>query len=271
MKLGIIAGNRYLPLLVAQRIKQQNPAAHVTAICFKGETDRRIAGYCDSFFWLKVGELERLVRLLKDNGLSTCIMAGQISPTSIFYRKHWDDSMRAVADSCRDFRPHAIFQAIIAYLGQSGISFQDSTFCLQNDLSTRGFLTIEPEPEVLKDIEMGVAIASRYVELDVGQTLVVKHGSVLALEALEGTDRTIQRAHCIGGTGTTVIKFAKHNQDLRFDVPVVGLNTLRLLSRLGAVSLVLEAGKVIILEKQLFLSRARALKIAVVGREKVRG
>ena len=128
---------------------------------------------------------------------------------------------------------------------------------------------IEPGREVFSQIEWGLKIVSKYVELDVGQTLVVKNKAVVAIEALEGTDSTIRRAYKIAGKGCLVFKFSKKDQDLRFDVPVVGIDTLHLLRRIRAKALILEEGRVIILDKKKFLNLADRWEISIIGERKV--
>jgi len=267
MKIGIIAGNRLLPLLLVQRIKQNNSQLQVVAICFKGETHPTINRYVDKTYWLSVGNLDRLKKILKVEELKQCIMAGQINPLHIFRRKNWDKELKNLVGRIEDFRPHTIFKTILANLEAEGVSFLDSTAYLGEDLAENRIMNgLELKTSLAKDIDFGLEVASRFVELDVGQTIIVKTGSVVGLESLEGTDRTIKRAHRLAGSGCVVLKFSKANQDLRFDVPVVGISTLMLLKRIKAEALVLEKEKVIILEKPRFLSLAKKWKIPVLGR-----
>jgi len=267
MKIGIIAGNRHLPLLLAQRIKQANIAIKVIAICFKGETSPAISKYVDKTHWLGVGKLRELKAVLKVEGLKDCIMAGQINPLHIFRSKNWDKDLISLVGKIEDFRPHTIFKTILANLEAEGVHFLDSTAYLGQDLAKDGTMNnLEIDKSLAKDIDFGLQLIRRFVELDVGQTIVVKKGSVVGLESLEGTDRTIKRAYRLGGKGCLVLKFSKANQDLRFDVPVVGISTLKLLKRIEAKALVLEKEKVIILEKPRFLSLAKKWGIPVLGR-----
>ncbi|MCF7908664.1 MAG: UDP-2,3-diacylglucosamine diphosphatase LpxI [Candidatus Omnitrophica bacterium] len=267
MKIGIIAGNRLLPLLLAQRIKQNNSQLQVIAICFKGETDSTIKRYVDKTYWLDVGKLSELKKILQFEGLKQCIMAGQINPLHIFRSKTWDAELKSLVGKVEDFRPHTIFKTIVNSLEAGGVSFLDSTAYLGEDLAENRVMNdLGLKTSITKDIDFGLEVISRFVELDVGQTVVVKKGSVVGLESLEGTDRTIKRAHRLAGSGCVVLKFSKANQDLRFDVPVVGISTLKLLKRIKAEALVLEKEKVIILEKPRFLSLAKKWKIPVLGR-----
>ncbi|MFH1876669.1 MAG: UDP-2,3-diacylglucosamine diphosphatase LpxI [Candidatus Omnitrophota bacterium] len=269
MKLGIIAGNRNFPLVLAQNIKTHHKDIHVTAFCFKGETSRSISRYVDTTLWLGVGKLGDLRDAILAQGVTQCIMAGQISPWRIFDKRHWDRELLSLVDTVKDFRPHAIFGEIIHYLEARGITFLDSTTYLAEYLATGEFMNAcALSRECQDDVNYGVGAISRFVELDVGQTIVVKKTSVVALEALEGTDNTIKRGASIAGGGCVVLKFSKKNQDVRFDVPVVGPSTVRLLGRIRAAALVLECGRVLILEKEQFLRHAQHHRIAVIGAER---
>ncbi len=266
MKVGIIAGNRNLPLLLAQRIREHHSHYEIVAFAFKGETTPALENYVDALHWLPLGKLGELKRALANAGINQCLMIGQINPLRIFRQSQWDADLVAAVKEAGDLRPHAIFARIIAALEKQGIVFLDSTLYLQQDLAGEGPMTsCRPQRAVLEDISFGVDLAARFVELDVGQTVVVKQKAAVSLESLEGTDNTIRRAFQLAGSGCTVVKFSKSNQDMRFDVPVVGFSTLALLKRTKAASLVLERGKVIILDKERFLSRADRFHLPVVG------
>jgi DUF1009 family protein len=270
MKLGIIAGNRLLPVLLVKNIKEKYSQYQTITFCFRGETKSTISQYADKTYWLNVGSLGVLRDSLKQEGIKDCIMVGQITPLRIFQKKNWDDELSSLVESASDLRPHTIFSLIIQYLEKEGINFLDSTLYLKEYLATEGFMNgIKPEVLVLRDIDFGAKIISRFVDLDIGQTAVIKDKSVVAIESLEGTDNTIKRGFYLAGRGCTVLKFSKTNQDLRFDVPVVGLSTLKLLRQIKASALVLEAGKVIILEKEKFLNLAEDWQIPVIGKNRV--
>lgn len=269
-KLGIIAGNRQLPLILAQRVKQQNKSSKVIAFCFRGETSPSISRYVDKCFWFKVGELSRIRQTIEQQGVKRLVMAGQINPLNIFRRKHWDKELMSLVGDINDFRPHTIFGKMINYFEQIGTECIDSTLYLQQDLASNGVMNgLELVPSLVKDIDFGLNMISKFCELDVGQIIGVKSQSIVGLESLEGTDRTIKRIYRFAGAGTTILKFCKANQDLRFDVPVVGISTLKLLKRIRAASLVLEQAKVIILEKERFLSLAKGWGIPIVGRRRI--
>lgn len=270
MKIGIIAGNRLLPEILAQSIKKQDCTCEVVAICLKGETSPRITKYVDRVYWIEVSHLGSLREVITKENLQTCIMAGQVTPLRIFKRSNWDEELSSLVEKTEDLRPHTIFSRIIEYLEKNGVTFLDSTLYLKEYLPTAGIMNdLSLSEDLTQDIGFGLKMISRFVDLDVGQTIVVKKKSVVALESLEGTDRTILRGYRLAGKGCVVLKFSKPNQDLRFDVPVVGIATLKLLKKNKAAALVLEKGKVIILEKEKFLYLAKKWGIPVLGREKV--
>ncbi|MCP4652750.1 MAG: LpxI family protein [Candidatus Omnitrophica bacterium] len=266
IKLGILAGNRSLPLVIAQSIKR-NKECKLVAICFKGETHPSISKYADKTYWICPGHLGALRNIIKNEDLKEWTMAGQISPWRIFKPKYWDKELSALIERINDFRPHNIFYEVINYLEGEGVKFLDSTIYLKDYLSESGLMSQIPLANE-EDVNFGVDMISRFVELDLGQTIVVKERSVVAVESLEGTDNTIRRGGRIAGFGCTVLKFCKCHQDFRFDVPVVGLSTLKLLKKIKASGIVLESGKVIILEKDRFLSQAKKLCISVMGKER---
>jgi len=269
MRIGIIAGNKYLPIILARRIKEKNKDTQIVAVCFKKQTSAGISKYVDKCHWINVGALGSLRDIVKNEGFSEWIMAGQINPLYIFKKKYWDDELKNLISKIGDFRPHAIFGGIINYLEKCDVSFLDYTFFLKQDLAAEGLMNgLELDYDLKKDIDFGVEVISKFAELDVGQTIGVKCSSVVGLEALEGTDNTIKRCYKLAGRGVTILKFCKAHQDLRFDVPVVGLSTLKLLKKIGAASLILEADKVIILDKSKFLSLAKKYNIAIVGRKR---
>lgn len=268
-KLGIIAGNRLLPLALVQRIKEKDKDCEIIAFCFKGQTSKLISRYADKCCWLSVGALLDLKKALVSHKISRCIMVGQINPLYIFRKSCWDHELASLLSRTDDFRPHTIFSEIINYLEEAGIEFLDSTLYLKEDLSHSEVMNgLVLGKNTIKDIDFGLSVVSKFVELDIGQTIGVKEGGVVALESLEGTDRTIKRAYSLAGKGCVIFKFCKANQDLRFDVPVVGVSTLKLLKRIGAAALVLEENKVIILQQEKFLLLAKKWGIPVVGKPK---
>jgi len=253
--------------LFSQRAKEANGASQITAICFKGETSKKINALVDTAHWIEVGQLGKVIEIIRGTDIEHWVMAGQISPYRIFRRKCWDAEMHKLVQRTSDFRPHSIFLKLVERLEEEGITFLPSITHMENDLADEGLMSGVrlSDDAINRDIAFGLKIASCYLDLDVGQTLVVKNKAGVALEGLEGTDNTIRRGYRIAGAGCTVLKFSKKNQDLRFDVPVVGVRTLKLIKRVKAAALVLETKRVIILEKERFLKCASLWQIPVVG------
>ncbi|MFO8053077.1 MAG: UDP-2,3-diacylglucosamine diphosphatase LpxI [Candidatus Omnitrophota bacterium] len=267
MQIGIIAGSKNLPLLLAKRISERKNFTKITGVCFKGETSSKFCKYVDSCQWIRVGKLADLREAIKNQKIENWIMVGQISPLNIFREKNWDDELKKIIRRKTNFCPHKIFKVIINYLENEGINFLDSTLYLEDDLAKEGLMNgLNLSDSTKKNIEFGIDKISKFVEIDIGQTLVVKNNAVVAIESLEGTDNTIKRGAKIAGSGAVVLKFAKEAQDLRFDVPVVGISTLKLLKKIRAACLVLEKDKTIILNKEKFLDLSKKWKIPVVGR-----
>jgi len=267
MRLAVLAGNRFLPLEFIKRAKEKENV-EIIAIAFKRETNPLIKRLADKTYWIEVTDLEGLMNILKKEKVKDCVMVGQITPRRIFKKEKEEGFIKELMKDI-DWRPHSIFRRIIELLEEEGFHFLDSTVFMQDCLAEEGMMNnVELEKETEEDIQLGVKIASYFSELDVGQTIVVKKRAVVACEALEGTDNTIRRAYRLAGSNLVVVKFAKRDQDLRFDVPVVGVKTIRVLRR-RVKSLVLEKKKVIILEKNKFLREAEKGGIAVIGRERI--
>ncbi len=268
MKLGLLAGNRNFPLLCARQITYNHPEIELVVFAIKGETNPLIKKFCPKTIWVSAFGLQTIIDEFKKNQIDKAVMAGQISPIRIFKDKNkWDARLKKVVSGIEDFRPHSVFRAIIEEMAGEGIHFENSVAYLQDYLAKRGLnnsFAVQAE-SVKKDIELGVNIAEDLVNFDIGQTIVVKDKAIVAVEALEGTDRTMKRGFSLCGRGFTVVKFSRKNQDLRFDVPVVGLKTISVLGKLRAKALVLEAGRVLILDKEKFLKLADKFQISVFG------
>jgi len=266
-KIGLIAGSRDLPLLFSSEAKKKNPGLEIIAVGIKGETSKKISSLADKVYWIFPGELKKITEVLVKEGVGTAVLAGQVSPYRIFRgRKNWDELMLKVSANTPDFRPHSIFTEIIKEIEKCGINFVNSTTYLEEFIVSSGVnnsITLSDSLE--KEIEHALSFARRIADLDIGQVSVFKNKSVVAVEALEGTDNTIKRAYKICGSDFIVVKLAKENQDLRFDVPVVGLKTIKLLGKYKAKALVLEKGKSLLLDKPEVLSLADKFKISIIG------
>ncbi|MCF7872929.1 MAG: UDP-2,3-diacylglucosamine diphosphatase LpxI [Candidatus Omnitrophica bacterium] len=266
MQIGIIAGSKNLPLLLAKRISENKKFTKIAGVCFKGETSSKFCKYVENPLWVKVGKLKDLREAVKSQKIKNWIMVGQINPLNIFREKNWDNELKKIIRKETNFCPHTIFKVIINYLENEAINFLNSTLYLGDDLAKEGLMNgLSLSGKIKKNIEFGLDKISKFVEIDIGQTLIVKNNTVVAIESLEGTDNTIRRGAKIAGPGVVILKFAKKTQDLRFDVPVVGLSTLKLAKSVKAACLALEADKTIILNKEKFLDLSKKWKIPVVG------
>lgn len=269
-RIGLIAGNRRLPFLWSAEARQAGYT--VAAIGFKEETDPRLAGAVDAFELITLGQLGRMIKFFKAQGVREAVMQGQIQHKQIYaniqadWRAKWLLTKQALF--VRDFRTEAILGSIAKELGRHGITLQPATWLMGPYLAGRGPLAgPKPDSRLRKDAAFGIKLTRQLNALDVGQTVIVKRMSVVAVESIEGTDACIQRAAKLAGPGCTVIKLARPEQDLRFDLPVVGPKTFQVLAKAKAAALLLEADKTLLLEKDrcLALAKKAGLAVSAVG------
>jgi len=263
--LGIIAGNGDYPILVAKGARKSGIKRIITAALI-GETKKEIESVSDVVCWIEIGQLEKLILFFKKNDISQVIMAGQITPTRLFGRLKLDLRMIKLLAKIKMKGAEPIFSTVARELSKDGIELMDSSVFLKDQLAHKGLMTGKKiEKKYLKDIEFGVKIAKAVADLDIGQTIVVKEKAIIAVEAIEGTDATIKRASQLAGSDVVVIKVGKKKQDMRFDIPIVGLKTLEIMKEAGAKVLAVEAGKSLILDKLRFLEEARLSGIHIYG------
>lgn len=264
--LGLIAGKGRFPFLVAREAREEG--YRVVCCGITKESDPTIEKVTDVYHEVRLGQLKRLRDFFKREGVSEAVMAGKIEKVRLFQGEVRPDlEMAKVLLKVRDFRDDSLLGGIARYLSSHGIELQDSTRFLKNALPGEGILgKRSPSEEVQADIDFGWKVAKALAALDIGQTVVVKQKAVLALEAIEGTDETIRRGGLLSRGGVTVVKVAKPDQDMRFDVPAVGLGTLEQLIRAKAKALAFEARKTLFIELEEFISKADQAGIALVGR-----
>lgn len=264
--LGLIAGRGAYPLLLAESAKKQG-VQRLVAVAFRGETERAIEKLVDEVHWLNVGQLTALLDTLRASGVTQAVMAGQITPTSLF-RVRLDRRALALLTQLRTRNAETIFGAIANELKTVGVELLSASRFMEAAMPAPGLLARRaPTPEEQADIELGCKVAKTTSGLDIGQTVVVKHGTILAVEAFEGTDETILRAGRLGGAGAVVVKTAKRGHDMRFDIPVVGLQTLKTLKKIKAAALAVEAGRTILLEREKMIAEADRLNLAFLAVE----
>lgn len=262
--LGIIAGSGAYPLLVAQSARRAG-VKKIVAAAFTGETDTKLTQHVDDIQWMRVGQLGRLLSGFKAAGVRHGIMAGQIAPKNLFdLRPDWKTLMLLARLQRRN--AETIFAAIADHLAEVGVELLPATTFLEDALATKGLIAgraLTRREEA--DVAYGFEIAKEVSRLDIGQTVVVKNGTVLAVEAFEGTNDALKRGGALGRKGAVMVKVAKPNQDLRFDVPVIGVETLRIAAEANVRVIAIEAGQTLLLEKEALISFAAQTNVSVVG------
>jgi|TARA_B100000809_G_scaffold224316_2_gene234398 DUF1009 family protein len=263
-RLGLIAGRGAYPLVFAECARKAG-VDELFVIAFKGETDRAIEKHASVVRWIRVGELESLLVNLKEAGIVQAVMAGQLAPKHLF-RVRLDAQMKELLARLKTRNAETIFGAVADELKAIGIEllpasrFMESAMPVAGQLSRRG-----PTDREHADMELGLHVAKVTSGLDIGQTVVVKEGTILAVEAFEGTDEAIKRAAKLAGAGLVVVKTAKAGHDMRFDIPVIGVHTLQLLGKLRAAALFVDAGQTILLEREKVIRLADDCDICVVA------
>ena len=270
MRIGLIAGNGRFPFLVLDAARSLGH--DVTVIGIREETDAAISeaaagAPAADLHWVSLGQLGRCIELLKAAGVSRALMAGQVKHTKLFAGVVPDATLLSVLRRLRARNTDALIAAIAGVLAEHDIELIDSTRFLQPLLARPGTLTRrEPTAAERDDLQLGYRAADAVAALDVGQTVVVKDRAVVAVEAMEGTDEAIGRAARLAGPGIRVVKVAKPNQDMRFDVPVVGLRTVRALREAQAAALSIDAGRTLVLDGDAVFRGADEMGLTVVGR-----
>lgn len=279
MKLGLIAGNGRFPFLLLDAARAQGLDVVVAAI--REETDaemdqRAATDHGVSVYWLSLGELSRLIETFQKEGVQKAVMAGQVKHKQIFSSIRPDWRLAKLLLNLRSRNTDMLLGAVAKVLGDEGIELLSSTQFLEPLLAQEGVLTKRaPDQDECKNIEYGLGVASAVAGFDIGQTVVVAAQACVAVEAMEGTDATIERAgrlmESLGGDASTldrrltVVKVAKPNQDMRFDVPVIGVPTVEIMIRAGASCLSIEAGRTLLFDRDSLLERASQAGIAIVA------
>jgi DUF1009 family protein len=262
--IGLIAGNGKLPLLLASGIRAVGHP--VVAIGHRKATGENLKAEVDVLHWVDVGELGKIIELLKEEGTKRVIFAGGIPKTLFFSGVRPDRRAIEVLSKLKDKKDDAILRALAEEVEREGVRVISPVPFLREAMAPRGCWTArKPTAREEKDIAFGWRIARRVGRLDIGQCLVVKDQMVLAVEAIEGTDETIRRGGRLGKGDVTVIKICKPRQDRRLDLPVIGASTIDTLREAGASALVVEAGRTIVVDKEEVLSRADQGQLCLVG------
>ncbi len=281
-KLGLIAGNGRFPFLLLEAARAHGLEVVVAAIREETDAEMDVRAAADAgvtVYWLSLGELSRLIETFQHAGVRQAVMAGQVRHKQIFSSIRPDWRLAKLLLSLRTKNTDMLLGAVAKVLGDEGIELVASTAFLEPMLAPLGVLTARaPSPEELGDMEYGRTVALGIAGFDIGQTVVVASGACVAVEAMEGTDATIARAGALMGSlagaastlerSLTVVKVAKPKQDLRFDVPVVGLATIEAMAASGALCLAIEAGRTLLFDRGALVARADQAGIAIVGTER---
>jgi len=249
--LGLIAGNRSLPLEFARQARKLG-VKRLVAVAFDGETDPALASLVDEIVWLKVGQLSKMIGAFTERGITQCVMAGQIAPKNL-YEVRPDLRAMGLLFRLKEKNAHTIFGAIADELKNDGVDLIEATPWLEPLMPGQGFLLGPRLSEGQRaDVEFGFRIAKEVSRLEIGQTVVVKDGTVLAVEGFEGTDHCLARGGQLAGKdgGAVAIKVAKSNHDMRFDLPCLGPQTLETCAATRIAVLAIESGKSLVLEQE---------------------
>jgi DUF1009 family protein len=263
--LGIIAGNGLYPRLLADAARKAG-VRKIMGAAFIGETDPALAQHVDLIEWMRVGQLNRLLKFFNEQKVHHAIMAGQIAPKNLFdLRPDWKALL--LLGKLKQRNAESIFAAIGDELAKIDVDLLTATTFLEDSLAPSGLIA---GPKLSRqqedDVDLGWKVAKEIARLDIGQTVIVKNGSVVAVEALEGTNDAIRRGGAVAREGAVMVKVAKPKQDLRFDVPVIGVETIRICTEARLRVIAVEAGKTLLLERDTVLDLARSARISIIAR-----
>jgi len=263
--LGMIAGSRSLPLEFARQARAAG-VKRLVAVAAENETDPALAPLVDEIVWVKVGQLSKMISAFADRGVKQCVMVGQLAPKNLFNLRP-DFRAMTVLFRLKERNAHTIFGAVAEELKKDGIELVEATPWLKPLMPQAGFqLGPKLSGDQRSDVEFGFRIAKEVSRLEIGQTVVIKEGTVLAVEGFEGTDECLARGGGLAGKagGAVAVKVAKNQHDMRFDVPCLGARTLETCVRCGISVLAVEAGKALLLEREACETLAVKHRISVV-------
>jgi DUF1009 family protein len=263
-RIGVIAGNGRFPIIFSDNARKMG--LHVSAVAHEGETDPELERHVDRMHWVKIGQLNKLINAFKTDGVRNVVLLGGIKKTHIYSNVRPDFRVLALATKLVLWKDDDILRALAAELERDGITICESTFGLEGILVTEGTLTSrQPRKKEWIDIRYGWEVAKETGRLDIGQCVVVKDRTIVAVEAVEGTDEAIRRGGTLAKDGVVVVKRCKPQQDLRFDLPAVGPRTIQVMQSVKASVLAVEAGRSVMLDREQLISQAEEAGIAVVG------
>ena len=262
-KIGLIAGSDELPLIFADEAAKDGK--HVVAIAFRGYTSSELDSRAQTY-WLDTVNVAEVLNILRKEGIDSLAMEGRLPHSLVLAEKDMDSGAAGMLDSVRDFQTQTILGRAAGFLQELGITVLDARTYLGPVLCARGTLTgLKPDDSQLLDIEFGKGILEKIGPADIGQLVAVKNRTVLAVEAIEGTDAAIKRGGELGGAGVEIVKMAKPGQDMRFDLPVIGERTIKTMAACRAGALAVEAGKTVLLDRDSVIGLADKHGITIVG------
>lgn len=260
----IIAGSGRYPFQLAAAARRAG-VKRIFALAFDRETDPALADHVDDIRWHRVGQLGKLIAFAKETGVRQAIMAGQIAPKNLFDLRP-DFAALMLLVKLRERNAETLFGAVADALSKAGVELLPATTFLDDFLAPEGHIAgPKPRRRVYDDVAFGLRIAKEVSRLDIGQTVVVRHGTVLAVEGFEGTDEAIKRGALLGRGQAVAVKVSKPNQDFRFDVPVIGPITLETGARAGLSAIAVEAGRTLIVEPERLYALALKHKVTILG------
>jgi UDP-2,3-diacylglucosamine hydrolase len=265
--IGIIAGNGIYPSTFARAAKTKSPSVKLHTCAFTDETDESLLqGLIDSIEWCRVGQLGKMIRYFKSQGVTEAIMVGQIAPNNLFALRPDMRTLFMLA-KIKERNAETLFGAIGDELAKDGIILLPATTFLEDILATEGHLFgPKLKSRAWDDVNFGYRIAKESSRLDIGQSVIVRNGTILAVEAFEGTNACIRRGGELGrGKSITLVKVSKPNQDFRFDVPVIGSQTIETCAQAGVSVIAIEAQKTLLLEKEKIAELCKQKSITLVG------
>jgi UDP-2,3-diacylglucosamine hydrolase len=264
--LGIIAGNGVYPRLIADAARKYAGVKKIVATAFTDETDPVLEQHVDVLEWMRVGQLSRLLKFFRGQEIHHAIMAGQIAPKNLFDLRP-DVKALMLLGKLKQRSAESIFAAIADELAKIDVELLPATTFLEDSLARPGLIA---GPNLSRreehDVELGWNVAKEIARLNIGQTIVIKNGTIVAVEALEGTNEAIKRGGTLAREGSVMVKVSKPNQDMRFDVPVIGVETVRIAAESGVRVIAVEAGKTLLLERNAIVDIANRTKVSIVAR-----
>ena len=263
-RIGVIAGNGRFPIIFSDNARKMG--LHVSAVAHEGETDPELERHVDRMHWVKIGQLNKLINAFKSDGVRNVVLLGGVKKTHIYSHARPDFRVLALATKLVLWKDDDILRALAAELERDGITICESTFGLDGILVTEGTLTSgRPTKKEWIDIRYGWDVAKETGRLDIGQCVIVKDRTIVAVEAVEGTDEAIRRGGTLAKDGVVVVKRCKPQQDLRFDLPAIGPKTIEVMRSVKGSVLAVEAGRSVMLDREQLLSQAEEAGVALVG------